>query len=144
MPSELLVAEPNDPQPPHHLRKGETHDCRDDETAEDDAEGELPFGETDFEGGVDGAEDADETGGAHAAARAKTQVDRGPTMTLAMMGGSMIWGRRMRLGIWSMLVPMPCAMSPPQRFSRKDWTAKPTICAAHPTMDAPPASRMAS
>ena len=52
--------------------------------------------------------------------RANTQVERGPTMTLATMGGSMIWGRRMRLGIWSMLVPMPCAMSPPQRFSRKD------------------------
>ena len=74
----------------------------------------------------------------------KTQVERGPTIALATMGGSMICGRRMRLGICNMLVPMPCAMSPPHLFSRKDWTAKPTICAAHPTMDAPPARSMAS
>ena len=73
-----------------------------------------------------------------------THVERGPTIALATMGGTMIWGRRMRLGIWSMLVPIPCAMSPPHLFSRKDCTAKPTMCAAQPTMDAPPASSMAS
>ena len=49
----------------------------------------------------------------------------------------------MILGICSMLVPIPCEMSPPTPFSRKDVTAKPTMWQAHPTAAAPPASSMA-
>ena len=36
-------------------------------------------------------------------------------------------------------VPSPCETSPPQRFSLKDITANPTICAQHPATAAPPA-----
>ena len=63
-----MVAEAYPPRLPHHLGKDETEDGRDDEATEDDAEGELPFGEGDFKRGVDGAEYADEPGGAHPAA----------------------------------------------------------------------------
>ena len=48
------------------------------------------------------------------------------------------------LGICNMLVPIPCEISPPTPFSLNDITAKPTICAAHPTTAAPPASIIAS
>ena len=34
---------------------------------------------------------------------------------------------------------MPCEIRPPQRFSRKDMTANPTICAQQPASAAPPA-----
>ena len=34
---------------------------------------------------------------------------------------------------------MPCATTPPHLFSRKEMTAKPTICAQHPATAAPPA-----
>ena len=43
-----------------------------------------------------------------------------------------------------MLVPIPCEISPPTPFSLNDITANPTICAAHPTTAAPPASIIAS
>ena len=43
------------------------------------------------------------------------------------------------LGICNMLVPTPCATRPPQRFSLKLITAKPTICAQQPATAAPPA-----
>ena len=45
----------------------------------------------------------------------------------------------MILGICSMLVPMPWATKPPQRFSRKLSTANPTMFAQHPTVAAPAA-----
>ena len=48
------------------------------------------------------------------------------------------------LGICSMLVPRPCATRPPQPFSLKLFTAKPTIWQAQPTTAAPPASSIAS
>ncbi len=41
--------------------------------------------------------------------------------------------------IWSMEVPSPWLTRPPQRFSRKERTAKPTIWAQHPATAAPPA-----
>ena len=44
------------------------------------------------------------------------------------------------LPICSILVPMPCAARPPQRFSRKLITAKPTIWAQQPATAAPPAN----
>ena len=42
--------------------------------------------------------------------------------------------------ICSIDVPMPWDTRPPQRFSLKLITAKPTICAQHPATAAPPAS----
>ena len=42
--------------------------------------------------------------------------------------------------ICSMDVPIPWETSPPHLFSRKDITAKPTICAQQPATAAPPAS----
>ena len=56
------------------------------------------------------------------------------------MGGIQMRGLRMMFGIWSMEVPSPCETSPPQRFSRKLITAKPTIWAQQPATAAPPAS----
>ena len=43
------------------------------------------------------------------------------------------------LGICSILVPSPCATSPPTPFSRKLVTAKPTMWQAQPATAAPPA-----
>ena len=43
------------------------------------------------------------------------------------------------LPICSMEVPSPCATRPPQPFSAKLMTAKPTIWAQHPAVAAPPA-----
>lgn len=57
----------------------------------------------------------------------KTQVASGPVIAEASVGGSYIAGWRIILGIWSMLVPIPCESSPPHLLSRKDMTAKPTI-----------------
>ena len=55
------------------------------------------------------------------------------------MGAIQIRGFFTILPICSMEVPMPCDISPPQRFSGKDMTAKPTICAQQPATAAPPA-----
>ena len=55
------------------------------------------------------------------------QVAKGPVIMEARMGGIQIRGFLMMLGICSMLVPMPWATRPPQRFSLKLMTAKPTI-----------------
>ena len=56
------------------------------------------------------------------------------------MAGSQILGLRTMLGIWSMEVPRPWLTRPPQPFSRKERTAKPTILAQQPATAAPPAS----
>ena len=69
----------------------------------------------------------------------KRQVAKGPVMAEAKMGGIQILGFFTMLGIWSILVPMPCATKPPQRLSRKLITAKPTIWAQQPATAAPPA-----
>lgn len=50
----------------------------------------------------------------------------------------------MTLGICSILVPIPCDMSPDQRFSLKLMTAKPTMWQQQPTTAAPPARSIAS
>ena len=55
------------------------------------------------------------------------------------MGGIQIRGLRTMLPICSILVPRPWAARPPQRFSRKLITAKPTIWAQQPATAAPPA-----
>ena len=55
------------------------------------------------------------------------------------MGAIQIRGLRMMFGICSMEVPSPWDTSPPQRFSLKLMTAKPTICAQQPATAAPPA-----
>ena len=68
------------------------------------------------------------------------QVASGPVMAEASVGGIHIRGLRTMLPIWSMLVPNPCAARPPQRFSGKLMTAKPTIWAQQPATAAPPAS----
>ena len=60
-------------------------------------------------------------------------------MAEASVGGIQILGFLMMLGICSILVPTPWATSPPQRFSRKLMTAKPTIWAQQPATAAPPA-----
>ena len=68
-----------------------------------------------------------------------TQVAMGPVMAEASVGGSQMRGLRTMLAIWSMEVPRPWLTRPPQRFSRKDRTAKPTIWAQQPATAAPPA-----
>ena len=60
-------------------------------------------------------------------------------MAEVRMGGIQIRGFFTILPIWSIEVPRPWLTSPPQRFSRKDMTAKPTIWAQHPATAAPPA-----
>ena len=67
------------------------------------------------------------------------QVASGPVTAEATIGGIQMRGLRTMLPICSILVPMPCEISPPQRFSRKLMTAKPTICAQQPATAAPPA-----
>ena len=67
------------------------------------------------------------------------QVEMGPVMADAKVGGSQMRGLRTMLPICSMEVPRPWLIRPPQRFSRKDSTAKPTICAQQPATAAPPA-----
>ena len=69
----------------------------------------------------------------------KMQVAMGPVMAEASVGGIQMRGFLTMLPIWSMEVPRPWLMMPPQRFSRKDMTAKPTICAQQPATAAPPA-----
>ena len=69
----------------------------------------------------------------------KKQVARGPVTAEVRMAGSQIRGFFTMLGICSMEVPMPWLTSPPQRFSRKERTANPTMLAQHPaTGGAPP------
>ena len=61
-------------------------------------------------------------------------------MADASVGGIHTRGLRTMLPICSMLVPIPWAARPPQRFSGKLITAKPIICAQQPATAAPPAS----
>ena len=72
--------------------------------------------------------------------RANTQVASGPVTADATMGGTHTSGFLTMLPICSIDVPRPCDSRPPQRFSRKLMTAKPTICAQQPASAAPPAS----
>ena len=60
-------------------------------------------------------------------------------MALATIGGIQIRGFFTIFGICSILVPKPKLNKPAQRFSLKLITAKPTICAQHPTVAAPAA-----
>ena len=71
--------------------------------------------------------------------RWNTQVERGPVMAAAKVGGIHTRGFLTMLPIWSMEVPRPWASSPPQRFSLKLITAKPIIWAQQPAVAAPPA-----
>ena len=66
-------------------------------------------------------------------------VAKGPVIAEAAVGAIQMRGLRTILGIWSMDVPKPCATRPPQPFSRKLITAKPTIWAQQPATAAPPA-----
>ena len=70
----------------------------------------------------------------------KKQVARGPVTAEVRMAGSQMRGFFTMLGICSMEVPMPWLTSPPQRFSRKERTANPTMLAQQPATAAPPAS----
>ena len=63
----------------------------------------------------------------------------GPVKAEASVGGIQMRGLRRILGICSMEVPSPWLTRPPTPFSRKDITAKPTICAQQPATAAPPA-----
>ena len=69
-----------------------------------------------------------------------THVAIGPVIALATIGGIQIRGLFTILPICSIEVPSPWLTSPPQRFSRNDMTANPTICAQQPATAAPPAS----
>ena len=69
-----------------------------------------------------------------------THVATGPVTAEATMAGTQISGFFTMFPICSMEVPRPCDSRPPQRFSRKLSTAKPTIWAQHPASAAPPAS----
>lgn len=60
------------------------------------------------------------------------QVAMGPVIAEVRMAGSQILGLRTMLGIWSMDVPMPWLTRPPQPFSLKESTAKPTMLAQRP------------
>ena len=64
----------------------------------------------------------------------------GPVMADVTMAGIQIFGLRTMLPICSMLVPRPWLTRPPQPFSRKLSTAKPTMFAQQPATAAPPAS----
>ncbi len=55
------------------------------------------------------------------------------------MAGSQMRGFFTMFPIWSIEVPRPWLTRPPQRFSRKDSTAKPTMLAQQPATAAPPA-----
>ena len=68
-----------------------------------------------------------------------TQVARGPVIAEVKIAGSQIRGFFTILPICSIEVPRPWLTRPPQRFSRKLITAKPTIWAQHPATAAPPA-----
>ena len=70
----------------------------------------------------------------------KIQVAIGPVTAEASVGGIHIFGFFTILPIWSIEVPSPWETTPPQPFSRKDITAKPTIWAQHPATAAPPAN----
>ena len=69
-----------------------------------------------------------------------THVAIGPVMADVTMAGIQIFGLRTMLPICSMLVPRPWLTRPPQPFSRKLSTAKPTMFAQQPATAAPPAS----
>ena len=57
----------------------------------------------------------------------KMQVAMGPVITEANVGGIQMRGLRTILPICNIDVPKPCEINPPQRFSLKLITAKPTI-----------------
>ena len=63
----------------------------------------------------------------------------GPKIALATIGGIQITGFLIILGTCNIDVPNPWASNPFQRLALKLITAKPTIWAAHPTVDAPAA-----
>ena len=65
--------------------------------------------------------------GAPFISRRNRQVAMGPVTAEARVGGIQIRGFFTMLGIWSIEVPIPWDTRPPQRFSRKDIHAKPTI-----------------
>ena len=69
----------------------------------------------------------------------RMQVEIGPSIAEASVGASHTMGLRAMFPIWSMEVPRPCEIRPPQPFSLKLITAKPTICAQHPAVAAPAA-----
>ena len=69
-----------------------------------------------------------------------TQVAIGPVIAEVITGGSQRTGFFIRFGTWSMEVPRPCATNPPIPLSGKLKIAKPSICAQHPAVAAPPAS----
>ena len=71
--------------------------------------------------------------------RPNTQVAMGPVMAEVRMAGIQMRGLRTMLPICSIEVPRPCDTRPPQPFSLKLITAKPTIWAQHPATAAPPA-----
>ena len=77
--------------------------------------------------------------GAPFISRPKTQVAMGPVMAAVRVGAIQIRGLRTMFGICSIEVPRPWLIRPPQLFSLKDITAKPTICAQQPATAAPPA-----
>ena len=68
-----------------------------------------------------------------------TNVAIGPNIALATIGGIQIIGFLIIFGTWSIDVPNPWAKSPFHLFALKLITAKPTIWAAHPTVEAPAA-----
>lgn len=63
----------------------------------------------------------------------------GPVIAEATVGAIQMRGLRTMFGICSIDVPRPWLTRPPQRFSLKLITAKPTICAQQPATAAPPA-----
>ena len=67
------------------------------------------------------------------------QVAMGPVMAEVTVGAIQMRGFFTMLGIWSIEVPRPWLTRPPQPFSRKLITAKPTIWAQQPATAAPPA-----
>lgn len=69
----------------------------------------------------------------------KTHVAIGPVIAEATVGAIQMRGLRTMFGICSIDVPRPWLTRPPQRFSLKLITAKPTICAQQPATAAPPA-----
>ena len=71
----------------------------------------------------------------------KMHVAMGPVMAEARVGAIQIRGFFTMLGICSMEVPRPWLIRPPQPFSRKLMTAKPTIWAQQPATAAPPPAR---
>ncbi len=64
----------------------------------------------------------------------------GPSITDVIITGISIIGFFRIFDICSIDVPNPCEINPPQPLSLKLATAKPIMCAEHPTVAAPAAS----